>query len=44
MKILQTEKTKQTPGILFNGETGVLEISGRSIPENTSVRADRSQK
>jgi len=29
------ERSKQTPEIKFNAESGVLEIMGRSIPENT---------
>jgi len=29
------ERSKQTPEIKFSAESGVLEIMGRSIPENT---------
>ena len=35
MEILKIDGTKQTPEINFNPNTGVLIISGRSIPENT---------
>ncbi len=35
MDILNITGTKQTPEIKFNHSTGLLEISGRSIPENT---------
>lgn len=35
MNNLNIEGTKQTPKIIFNAGAGVLEISGRSIPENT---------
>ncbi len=35
MEELKITKTKQTPEINFNGSTGVFEIGGRSIPENT---------
>lgn len=35
MDNLNIEGTKQTPKIIFNSNTGILEISGRSIPENT---------
>lgn len=35
MEILKIDGTKQTPEINFNPLTGVLNISGRSIPENT---------
>jgi hypothetical protein len=35
MDNLVIEGTKQTPHIDFNASTGVLSISGRSIPENT---------
>jgi hypothetical protein len=34
MKNLIYEATKKTPKILFDYESGVFEISGRSIPEN----------
>lgn len=30
------EETEETPLIKFNAETGLLEISGRSLPENAS--------
>lgn len=35
MEALRIDGTKQTPLISFDGDTGVLEISGRSIPENS---------
>ncbi len=35
MDNLIIEGTKQTPSINFNSSSGILEISGRSIPENT---------
>ncbi len=35
MDNLRIEGTKQTPDIEFNASTGILNISGRSIPENT---------
>ncbi len=35
MDNLKIEGTKQTPEIDFNSSTGILSISGRSIPENT---------
>jgi len=36
MDILNIQKTKTTPLIMFEKNSGVLEISGRSIPENSS--------
>jgi hypothetical protein len=36
MKSLIVESTAKTPHILFSAETGSLEISGRSIPENSA--------
>ena len=35
MDNLIIEESKQTPKVNFNASTGILEISGRSIPENT---------
>ncbi len=35
MSSLQVEGTPKTPHINFDGETGLLEIRGRSIPENS---------
>jgi len=35
MNRLTISKTKQTPEINFDPESGILDISGRSIPENT---------
>jgi hypothetical protein len=35
MNNLRIDGSKQTPEIDFNGQTGILKISGRSIPENT---------
>jgi len=34
MQNLEITGTAKTPSILFNSETGILEIKGRSIPEN----------
>ncbi len=34
MDNLEISGTAKTPSILFNSDTGVLEIKGRSIPEN----------
>lgn len=34
MDNLVIEKTHSTPGIMFNAETGLLEIQGESFPEN----------
>ena len=36
MDKLQLDGTPKTPLILFDGETGNFEISGRSIPENSA--------
>ncbi|MBN2669205.1 MAG: DUF1987 domain-containing protein [Bacteroidales bacterium] len=36
MKNLFIEKTSQKPEINFNPETGILAISGRSLPEDSS--------
>jgi len=35
MENLKIEGTKQSPFVDFNAETGKLELSGRSIPENS---------
>lgn len=35
MDILKIDGSKQTPEVNFNPSTGILSISGRSIPENT---------
>lgn len=35
MENIQLVGTDRTPKIDFNSETGILEISGRSIPENS---------
>lgn len=35
MEHLKIEGTKQSPFVDFNAETGKLELSGRSIPENS---------
>ena len=35
MENLKIEGTKQSPLVDFNAETGKLELSGRSIPENS---------
>jgi hypothetical protein len=34
MDKLEIQGTAKTPSILFDAETGILEIKGRSIPEN----------
>ncbi len=34
MNKLEIQGTAKTPSILFDAETGILEIKGRSIPEN----------
>jgi len=36
METLNIKKTKTTPQIKFDKKSGVLEIFGRSIPENSS--------
>ncbi|HSH52681.1 MAG TPA: DUF1987 domain-containing protein [Bacteroidales bacterium] len=35
MESISIEGTPKTPAISFNDETGVIEIKGRSIPENS---------
>jgi len=35
MESISIEGTTKTPAISFNSETGVIEIKGRSIPENS---------
>lgn len=35
MNTLELSSTKQTPGVNFDPEKGILEIWGRSIPENS---------
>jgi len=35
MESISIEGTTKTPAISFNAETGVIEIKGRSIPENS---------
>jgi len=35
MEALSIEGTAKTPSVSFNGQKGVLEIKGRSIPENS---------
>ena len=35
MKTLTIEGTLKTPNVMFDGSTGIMEIKGRSIPENT---------
>lgn len=35
MEILKIEGTGKTPTVMFNPNVGQLELSGRSIPENT---------
>jgi len=36
MKRVSIEGTSQTPAVTFDPETGILEIRGRSIPENAA--------
>lgn len=36
MENLKVEATKSTPSIFFDGQRGVLEISGKSYPENAA--------
>ena len=36
MDSIKLEKTDSTPYVLFNGDEGIFEISGRSIPEDAS--------
>jgi hypothetical protein len=35
MEPINIEGTPKTPSVKFNGESGVMEIKGRSIPENS---------
>ena len=35
MESIRIEKTRKTPDITFNAETGILQIEGKSIPENS---------
>jgi hypothetical protein len=35
MESISIEGTPKTPAVSFNAETGVIEIKGRSIPENS---------
>ena len=35
MEALSIEGTAKTPSVKFNGQEGVIEIKGRSIPENS---------
>ncbi len=35
MEPINIEATPKTPSVKFNNETGVMEIKGRSIPENS---------
>lgn len=35
MKVITIEATPKTPAVNFNAEQGVIEIRGRSIPENS---------
>jgi hypothetical protein len=36
MQIIQLEGTEDTPKVLLNKATGILEISGRSLPEDAA--------
>ncbi|MEE4196732.1 MAG: DUF1987 domain-containing protein [Bacteroidales bacterium] len=35
MESISIEGTPKTPAVSFNAETGIIEIKGRSIPENS---------
>ena len=35
MELIKIEGTPKTPTVIMNNETGVIEIKGRSIPENS---------
>lgn len=35
MESIKIEKTRKTPDIIFNAESGKLQIEGKSIPENS---------
>ncbi len=35
MESIKIEKTRKTPDVTFNAETGVIQIEGKSIPENS---------
>lgn len=41
MKKLEIEKTSNTPYVVFDPETGILKIEGRSIPENPGEFFDK---
>ena len=35
MEAIVIEGTQKTPSVKFDGKTGIIEIKGRSIPENS---------
>jgi len=37
MNILQVNPTHSTPGVLLNADEGIIELSGKSIPENAMI-------
>ena len=36
MEDLKLDLTEDTPAIIFNADSGILELSGRSLPEDTA--------
>jgi len=36
MEVLKLELTEDTPAITFNADSGILELSGRSLPEDAA--------
>jgi hypothetical protein len=36
MTVLKIESTDDTPGVMFDKDNGIFEISGRSLPEDAS--------
>lgn len=40
MNILQVNPTNSTPGILLNPEEGLIELKGKSVPENAMIVYD----
>ena len=41
---LLLEQTEYTPKVVFDAETGTLELSGRSLPEDTVLFYDPLQE
>ncbi len=35
MESIKIERTRKTPDVIFNSETGKIQIEGKSIPENS---------